>query len=488
MVRMSDGWEFPDAEPSVVFERSLEPLSFPESLRVSTPMTEDAVVVIPGIMGTELVDTHTGKLLWGLRPRLLARMCMAPTASLGPLAVDSGKPSRVRPGRLLRFPALMPGLGSVEPYTRLIRALRAVVRHPNAVCEFGYDWRLPVTDNAILLAAAIKDHIDWWRVRSDRPHARVHLVAHSMGGLVCQALADIPGADDHVAQVITLGTPFEGAAKAAVILGTGHGAPAPAHGLQPIAVTMPGIYDLLPSYRCVDEGTDVRRLTPSDVAGLGGERGLAEEAMARAVQRRSVVMPSHRALIGVAQSTICSLILEAGRVEPRFYTFELSGDGELSRNADGVLKRLPGLGDGTVPRNSALPWNERDTSLLPQQHGALAQTDEAIAFVCDRVLHRDTGARLGDGEVGISAPDVVEVGTEFLVEVTGTDDPHVIGAVVYDTDDGARVDGPRARRREARLVVPVTLWRPGLFRIAVTGGSTSSVTVLVLAVSSEGGR
>ncbi len=456
----------------------------PVAVGLSMQIIEDAVVVIPGIMGTELVDAESGKLLWGLRPGLLARMWAAPTGNLSPLVVDREKPSRVRPGRLLRFPALMPGLGSVEPYTRLIRGLRSVVRHPDAVCEFGYDWRLPVTDNAALLAEAITEHLLWWRVRSDRPHARVHLVAHSMGGLLCQALAGISGAYDDVAQVITLGTPFEGAAKAAVILGTGEGSLVPARGLRPIAVTMPGIYDLLPTYRCVDDGTDVRRLTPVDVAGLGGDRGLADEALDRAERRRSVVMPSHRALIGVAQPTICSLAVQAGRVEPRFYTFDVGADGELARNTEGALVRLPGLGDGTVPRNSALPWNERDTAPLPQQHGAVAQTDEAIAFVCDRLLHRDTGARLGDGEIGISAPDTVQVGTEFVVEVTGIDDPYDIGSVVYDAEDGERVDGPQARRHEGRVVVPVTLWRQGLFRIAVTGGGTSPVTILVLAVIS----
>ncbi|MGV9635485.1 esterase/lipase family protein [Nocardia rhamnosiphila] len=487
MVRMPDGsdeWEFPDAEADAVVERPRKPLSFPEALRVSTALTEDAVVVIPGIMGSELIDTDTGKRLWGLRPALLARMWTAPTASLAPLALDRGKPSKVQPGRLLRFPALMPGLGSVEPYTRLLRGLRTVVRHPDAVYEFGYDWRLPVSENATLLAAAIEEHVTWWRAVSDRPRARVHLVAHSMGGLLCQALSATARAYTDVAQVITLGTPFEGAAKAAMILSSGHGAPVPSRGLQPIAVTMPGIYDLLPSYRCIDDGTDVRRLTASDVADIGGDHDLASEAITRAAERRSAVMPSHRALIGVAQPTMCSLTVEAGRPEPRFYTFEVDVNGELSRNADGVLVRLPGLGDGTVPRNSAVPWNERDTAPLPQQHGAVAQTDEAIAFVVDRLLHRDTGPRLGQGDVGITAPDTVKVGTEFIVEVSGTDDPNDVGTVVFDTDNGDQIDAPRARRREGRVIVPVTLWRPGLFRIAVTGGSTSPVMLLVLAVSS----
>ncbi|WP_433623369.1 alpha/beta fold hydrolase [Nocardia sp. CA-120079] len=444
-------------------------------------MTDDAVVVIPGIMGTELIDAATGKLLWGMSPALLARLWTAPARHLKPLGFDPEN-NTVVPGRLLRLPSFAPVLAGIEPYSRLVTKLRSVVRHPSAVTEFGYDWRRPVVDNARLLAEAIDRHLSAWRAQSDRPDAQVHLVAHSMGGLLCRALAAIPGATDHVGSVITLGTPFEGAAKAALLLATGQGSPLRAQGMQQVAVTMPGIYDLLPSYRCVDEGTTARCLTAADIGGVGASTDLAAAAFAQRNRLAAVALPSHRPLIGVAQRTMCSLTLEAGCVEPQFHTFAVDADGALARHSNGTLRRLSGLGDGTVPRNSAVPPHHREPAPLPQQHGAIARTDEAIAFVVDRLLHRDFGPRLGGGEIGVSTPDVVRVGTEFEVEVSGVEHPNDIRTTVFDAATGARVAGPHAQRQDGRLVVVTSIFEPGLYRFAVAGGATSAVTQLVLAV------
>src|SRR5262249_57276154 len=117
-------------------------------------------------------------------------------------------------------------------------------------------------------------------VRPDGRPGRLVLVAHSMGGLVVRAMAAIPGAMDRVRAVVTLGTPFEGAAKAAVILNSGRGGPVPLprRRMRRLAATMPGVHELLPTYRSVDDGDDVRRLTPADVAGLRRARGLAPAA------------------------------------------------------------------------------------------------------------------------------------------------------------------------------------------------------------------
>src|SRR5271163_1437216 len=40
---------------------------------VTVPVCRDAVIVIPGIMGSELVDAETGDVLWGLSPRSYLR-------------------------------------------------------------------------------------------------------------------------------------------------------------------------------------------------------------------------------------------------------------------------------------------------------------------------------------------------------------------------------------------------------------------------------
>ncbi|WP_280341822.1 hypothetical protein, partial [Nocardia abscessus] len=105
------------------------------------------MVVVPGIMGTELIDSTSGKKLWGLEPSLLARMWLAPTKALAPLAVGLAA-TTVKPGRLLRVPTFAPFLAGAEPYTELVERLHGIVRHPSAVLEFGYDWRLSVRHSA----------------------------------------------------------------------------------------------------------------------------------------------------------------------------------------------------------------------------------------------------------------------------------------------------------------------------------------------------
>src|SRR5262245_12918745 len=179
--------------------------------------TPDAVVVVPGIMGSELYDTRAERTIWGLRPGLLVSGLLPGAGGLARLAVNDDE-HRVKPVGLLKFPTYLPGLGGLEPYSKLVRKLKEMVRHPDAVAEFAYDWRRPVAYNAHMLADKVDQHLLFWRRRSDRPDARVVLVAHSMGGLLCQAMTGISGAATDVRATITLGTPFDGAAKAALML------------------------------------------------------------------------------------------------------------------------------------------------------------------------------------------------------------------------------------------------------------------------------
>ncbi|MFE1592364.1 hypothetical protein [Nocardia sp. NPDC058705] len=488
---MSHEWTFPAADsgdlpayPHLDRSFSIAPAA------VSPEVIADAVIVIPGIMGTELIDMETGKKLWGLDPDLIARMWVAPSKYLTPLAVDP-EHNTVRPGHLLRTPTFAPFLRGIDPYRNLVRALEAIVRDPSAVSQFGYDWRLPVRYNARLLAERIDSHVTWWRKVTGHTQARVHLVAHSMGGLLCHELSTISGATDTVGAIVTLGTPFAGAAKAAVMLGTGKGAPLPAHRLREVAVTMPGIYDLLPSYRCLDSGTDVTRLSIPDMVAVGAHEDLARAAFADRAARAETSLPRHLPIIGVEQATTCVLRIDSGQIDGLRDTVGVDlVTGELLRDGAGNLRRFPGLGDGTVPRDSALPPRDPArpdqtprVSPLPQQHGPIAKTQEAITKAKDFLLHRDSdlGPRLGDGDVGIDTPDIVTVGTEFDIAVRGPAKPNDIRCQLTQigTRQPRRAD---AHRRDGNLVVSATVYRPGLYRVAVAGSGTSAVEQIVLAV------
>lgn len=135
------------------------------------PKSHDAVVVVPGIMGSELVDVTTGRTLWGLADPNWYVSAWTTGQGLRNLHVSDPDPAverrRVRATRLLRFPAFMPVLSGLEPYTRLMERVGEVVRHPEALRAFAYDWRLPVAYNAALLAKAIEAQLTAWRWRAE---------------------------------------------------------------------------------------------------------------------------------------------------------------------------------------------------------------------------------------------------------------------------------------------------------------------------------
>jgi hypothetical protein len=465
---------------------------------VRSPVSPDAVIVIPGIMGSALCQGD--RELWGLeRLGWYGRAWRWQRSSLRELALNAderrGDYGRVQPNGLLRFPAYTPFLQGFEPYTALTRAIERVVAHPAAVLGFAYDWRLPVAYNAGLLATAAREHLGRWHthpqylaMRRDLPDTRpgrLVLVAHSMGGLLARALPD--GLD--VRATVTLGAPFDGAAKCALMLATGAGAPIPLPRvrLRDAARTMPGVHDLLPTYRCVDDidgDTDPRQLTPADVAGFGGDAELAQRSFDFYLETSQRALPGeHVVVVGNNQPTLASLTLSAGSVAGQHYTFRVT-NGEFERDSNGVLRRFSTGdaegGDGTVPLNSALPSGGRP-SYLPQQHGAIAVSPESIGTVCEVIAGRDPyGERLGGGELGIHLPDIVPAGSEVAFAVTGVDGP-VDASVTIEDEDGVIVEEPTLHYAAGVWRVETVFPRPGVYRVTVAGSGTSPVVQYTLA-------
>jgi hypothetical protein len=470
-------------------------------LELSENITQDAIVVVPGIMGSVLRDSQTGKLLWGLGAGWYLKAWCAP-GGLSQLqltdAERQGQYGRVTATGLLTMPAYAPGLSGFEPYTDLLKGINGVVADPAAILEFAYDWRLPTEHNAGLLAQAAHRHLEAWRkhpaqletVRSqpDQREAQLVFVAHSLGGLLVRALGLVPGGDQVRAQTrasITIGTPFRGAAKAAVMLSSGAGAPLPKRRLRRLAATMPGVHDLLPAYRCVDLGTDVARLGPADVAALGGDLELAENSARLHARLEGVPMVGHRQYLGVGQPTISSLTVENGVATGQRYTFEVNSDTSLVRNPDHQLKRVLRDGDGTVPRNSA-ELTEGDSN-PPQQHGALARTPEVVRNV-RRVLTEQPllGGGLGAGELGLDAPDLIESGAPWLIRVTGAHNP---ACLVSAAEDDRQLATVPLGRRDGTLTGDGPDLAPGMYRIEARAGQSAAVRQFVLVTDPElGGR
>ncbi|MEV0125270.1 hypothetical protein AB0I16_27660 [Streptomyces sp. NPDC050703] len=481
------------------------PAPAPYTEPAPTPrVTHDAIVIVPGIMGSELHDTITDTVIWGIAdPRWLTRAWLR-GKGLQPLhltpAEREGDYGRVRARRLLRTPVWSPFLRGIEPYTRLVTLAENTAAHREAVMTFPYDWRLPVAVNARRLAEEARAHLQNWlahpaqaaarrQAYEDRP-ARLVFVAHSMGGLVTNAALTLGGDGDLAADtrgILTLGTPFQGSVVAANILNALQGAPLPLpHGrLAAAAATMPAVHELLPRFLCVEDGMDVRRLTPADVADLGGDKELATGAEDFYRALYAGPLPHQQPVVGVRQDTVQSLTLTDGVVRASEYAFLTHPDGELMRGPAGAPRRRTVWGDGTVHRLSAAV--STPTIPVPAQHGALAANKRVLPLVEDFLLDHDAlirGPQQADDGIGLSVPDFVTPGTPWECVVTGTDDPSAVECTI------TAADGTWTGRQlsfdvsdDDRLTTRVSLPDTGLYRITAKADYGPVVTQIVFAGS-----
>jgi pimeloyl-ACP methyl ester carboxylesterase len=448
--------------------------------------TRDAIVVVPGIMGSELVDMATGRTLWGLNDARWYLNAWTSGRSLKELTLtedeQAGRYGRVRPTRLLRFTAYAPILQGFEPYTRLLQAVRRVAVHPDAVVEFPYDWRLPVAHNARRLAEYVDRHIAAWRrhpaqisaFRDDPTSGepKIVIVAHSMGGLLARHMGLIPEAAQHLRATVTLGTPFYGSVKAIQLLGADTQGPGglPRAKLRTLATGLPGVHDLLPRYRCVDTGTDARLLSAEDIAAIGGDKDLAVAAGTDFQHSSEISLVGHVQVIGAHQPTAQSVTIAGGLVSGRRYTCQPGPNG---------IRRIDLGGDGTVGRQSAqLPGVPAIPLALT--HGAMARADEAILIVTDVLTRQMTGPWLGAAELGLDIPDIVTAAQEFRVTITGAEHPHDISGRVVSVQSERQVFALRPSLEGGEVRSKVAIGEAGLYRIEVTGGGGSRVSQVLM--------
>lgn len=435
----------------------------------------DAVIVLPGMLGSELVASASGAVLWGWSdPREYVRLWTSGDRLAALTTTDAertGHGGRVEARRLLRYPAFAPVLRGMEPYTRLLAGVTQVLAHPAALRTFPYDWRMSVQHNAFLLADVAGDHLARWRAHpSGSRDARLVLVAHGLGGLIARYFAVALAGGEAVSATIMLGTPSSGSVKVLSALSSATDAPLPHRLFHELARALPGLYALLPTDRCVDDGTSVRRLTATDVAVLGADAGLAGQLVIPHDPLREAGSVTHR-VIGVEQPTEQSALLRHGTVRLRQYTCEDDGIG-------GVL-RTDLRGDGLVPCPTSFdpPWMS-----VPQTHGALAATDVVIGAV-QAILTGAEPEPLVGGRLGLDVPDLVEARRQF--EITIRNPGRSVTAAsccIVDVSTGAAANVSVQSSGGGLLVGSTSAPAPGLYRVVATAGASHTVTDLTLAV------
>jgi pimeloyl-ACP methyl ester carboxylesterase len=436
------------------------------------PKCEDAVVFLPGLMGSSLVDANK-KLVWGFKPGLLAEI-IARGKPLDRLRLPAdGSPDGIEASRVLGTGAMgmLPNLFGIFPYTKLLNALRRdIALDPAAVMDAPYDWRRSIADAARSLQPRMEAHLERWRKHAKGSReAKLTLVGHSMGGLVARYYVEVLGCDSEVSRVLTLGTPHYGSLKALLALYDGRVYKPGVHHthVRDLVRTLPSVYELTPRYRCVGaKGATARKLEPTDIETLGGSRRLARAAAVIHDQLQhsadQPVKTKYHVLRGVSQPTLQGVTLDGASA--RFH-----------RELEGVAHK----GDGTVYRAAAV--HRGDTpSPLSQTHGQLASSDDAIAFVKDMLLGT-SAATLGESELGFIAPDVASAGSEFQIELC-SERPADVDCRGYDLEHGTLVFEHHVVIRDAPVAVKMNVPLPGLYRIEASAGGSEPVNDTLLVV------
>ena len=239
------------------------------------------VIVIPGILGSELINPKTGEKVWPSAFR---------TSEEGlPISPDlEANRDDLIPGKIVETAKLAKLLPEVYVYRDLLEALRRYAGYREGDWEnpaadgdrdtfyvFAYDWRRDNVTNARELVRRLQQLKD----KLQRQDLKFNVVAHSMGGLIARYAAmygdaDLPAGDAaiqptwngaaHISKIVMIGVPNEGSADAFATIMEGYSVTEGLRRRVPLlnkltaedAARTPSVFQLLPhadAVRFLDE-------------------------------------------------------------------------------------------------------------------------------------------------------------------------------------------------------------------------------------------
>ncbi len=251
------------------------------------------VIVIPGVLGSRLVDDKTGKIVWGKYDKIRFRRQQSEDLAEVSLPMGQGVPlSQLRDsvrsdGTLAYLELSVFGIPvELQAYNQILQTLGVGGYRDSSApksdefnygdehftCfQFDYDWRRDVAENAALLDRFIAEKREYIRAEYANRYGitdteiRFDIVAHSLGGLLSryylrygsQQLPEdgsLPTLDwegaRNVERLVMVGTPNAGSAFALRDLVNGHQLSRVLPYYPPAALgTMPSIYQMLPRPR-----------------------------------------------------------------------------------------------------------------------------------------------------------------------------------------------------------------------------------------------
>ncbi len=430
---------------------------------------DDLVVVLPGVMGSELSDaggnavwsTSLGSVVKGLLTRGKAIKRLQLPDGIG----DGAAPDGVTATRLMRDIHVIPGIWSVSiGYEQMVAWFRSTfdVVEPGAgvanFVQFPYDWRLSNRASARALQRTVEPLLEQLRTQPGKADARVVFVGHSMGGLVARYYVDVLGGHEITRKVITLGTPHRGALNALVSLvnGVSKGFGPLKVNLTDLSRSLPSLFQLLPEYACVETPSGLRKTTEIvlpelDTAAVADAMRFHEELRIGA-QAHGAKYHAHP-IIARTQPTDTTARIADGRVT--------------------ALRTISGVdegGDATVPRLSAVPYGVTPDSpivrYVQEKHGALPANDPVLVelegiLTANEVIARDTGP-----DIGVICDDVNFAGEPIDVQIEA-ESGLVVDAVLHRGDGSIVATAIAADRDDNSYAVGFSDVAPGCYVMAV---------------------
>jgi pSer/pThr/pTyr-binding forkhead associated (FHA) protein len=310
------------------------------------------VVVLPGIMGSELNDEHG--MLW---PNL-SRALREPAR----MAVGGGHDLKL--GSIARQIIVVPGFIKLDAYSELVDYLEKGLGYESGkdLLEFPYDWRQDNRESAEKLRAAI----DRWRKESLRPNQKVTILCHSMGALVSRYYLECLGGSANVEKFVTIGgahfgAPFmvRGLLYGPDLLPLGIGR----KGLHEALLSMPSAYQLLPQYpaaygpngKLIDLHKDTSWAKPAYRHLVRGAREFHEEI------GKSISVPT-TCIFGYGVKTVTRIQVDElgadGWKKVRF-VLEHAGDNRVAER----YSYLDGADIHPVKQYHGCLWNDNDVKM-----------------------------------------------------------------------------------------------------------------------------
>jgi hypothetical protein len=292
----------------------------------------------------------------------------------------------------------------------------------------------------------------------------------------------------HYKALITLGTPHRGAVNAAETLG--NGISKLGLDISQTLRSLPSMYQILPIYPVIDRGTEVVRLSNTDVVPNLSRSKAAEGTkflldIADAVERNTGLLEyalngyQMIPVVGTRQPTNQSLRVAGGRLEPM----------RTSTIMDPALTH----GDGTVPFVSAIPIEMSETyrdSFFTVTHGAIQNSPVVLEHLSGLLTRMQLSLAQFKGvpspkdpsletALSLDVPDFVEAGNPLNIEAAAynADDSVALSAHIQPLSNTEPSQNIPLVREEDNWHAVVDALNPGYYRLTVSGNSPNIIPV-----------